>query len=628
MQKLNISQAKRLLRKKVFGILLALFVGMIILSFKSQPVKSEPRTWIVDDDGPADFHTIQEAINYSADGDIVYVKMGNYFEHIVLRKPLKLLGENKYNTFIYTEGQQTYWGLIEVRQTNNVTISGFTIKGHENGMGIFMEECSNCNISHNIISNNQFGIDMRDSESNFIIDNEIFGCEVYGLVISGGSWNVLRGNNLTGNDLNLGVFGSYIHDIDTSNMVDGKPVYYWVNQEDKIVPSDAGYVALINSKDIIVKNLSITHNQGILLVNTTNSKIQDLSISESLRGIHFISCSNNLITGCTLMRNSEGIRMDNSCQNNVTGNTISYNWNDGIALYTSNENIIWNNTITIDWLYSDSFLIDAAYRNIIYHNNIIHRYNRRVFILTYGSNSWDNGLEGNYWSDYNGTDSDGNGIGDAPYTINFNNVDGYPLVNMLPNTPDTIPPVANAGNDKAEAVNVSVHFDASNSYDNVRIVSYEWDFGDGNTGTGMSINHTYSSVGNYTVTLTVRDAKNNIDSKSIIVQVLTDTDRDRIADRFDDDDDNDGLPDEWEIENGLNPLDSSDANQDLDGDWFTNIEEYRWGMNPRIFNPWKIYFTATTTVSVIAISVAIIITLNLLRKRKKNVDMLGEMRKT
>jgi hypothetical protein len=142
------------------------------------------------------------------------------------------------------------------------------------------------------------------------------------------------------------------------------------------------------------------------------------------------------------------------------------------------------------------------------------------------------------------------------------------------------------------------------------------DFGDGNTGTGMSINHTYSSIGNYAVTLTVRDAKNNIDSKSIIVQVLTDTDRDRIADRFDDDDDNDGLPDEWEIGNGLNPLDSSDANQDLDGDWFTNIEEYQWGMNPRIFNPWKIYFIVTITVSAIAISVTIIITLNLLRKKE------------
>lgn len=37
-----------------------------------------------------------------------------------------------------------------------------------------------------------------------------------------------------------------IYDIDSSNMVEGKPVYYWVNRENMTVLSDAGYVALIN----------------------------------------------------------------------------------------------------------------------------------------------------------------------------------------------------------------------------------------------------------------------------------------------------------------------------------------------------------------------------------------------
>lgn len=40
------------------------------------------------------------------------------------------------------------------------------------------------------------------------------------------------------------------------------------------------------------------------------------------------------------------------------------------------------------------------------------------------------------------------------------------------------------------------------------------------------------------------------------------------------DTDNDGMPDEWELANGLNPNDPSDANGDMTGDGYTNIEKY------------------------------------------------------
>ncbi len=53
-----------------------------------------------------------------------------------------------------------------------------------------------------------------------------------------------------------------------------------------------------------------------------------------------------------------------------------------------------------------------------------------------------------------------------------------------------------------------------------------------------------------------------------------DTDGDGIGNNADTDDDNDGMPDEWELKNGLDPLDPADAFGDLDGDGSTNLEEY------------------------------------------------------
>ena len=62
---------------------------------------------------------------------------------------------------------------------------------------------------------------------------------------------------------------------------------------------------------------------------------------------------------------------------------------------------------------------------------------------------------------------------------------------------------------------------------------------------------------------------------------LEDTDGDGIRDAIDEDDDNDGMSDEYELENGLDPLNAYDAGYDYDGDGLTNLEEMTLGTNPQ-----------------------------------------------
>jgi len=138
--------------------------------FVLTPVDRVP-TWIVDDDGPADFQTIQEAINNAMDWDTVYVRSGVYYENVVVNKTVSLVGENRDTTIV--EGNRT--GTVLKITQNNVSVTGLTIRGSGStpnvDAGVCLENVGYCTISGNRVLENEFGISLTGSYRNAISEN-------------------------------------------------------------------------------------------------------------------------------------------------------------------------------------------------------------------------------------------------------------------------------------------------------------------------------------------------------------------------------------------------------------------------------------------------------------------------
>ena len=84
---------------------------------------------------------------------------------------------------------------------------------------------------------------------------------------------------------------------------------------------------------------------------------------------------------------------------------------------------------------------------------------------------------------------------------------------------DTIKPLANAGQNQTVFKGTNVTFNATGSTDNIGIKSYQWDFGDGATGTGIMTTHIYLDIGTYTAKLTIADGAGNIAASTASITV-------------------------------------------------------------------------------------------------------------
>jgi len=218
-------------------------------------------------------------------------------------------------------------------------------------------------------------------------------------------------------------------------------------------------IILSGRRNVTVKDMQIDMAwYGILVENCSNITISRVVITKSLHGIHLSNSSNNGIIESTVTSNyHDGIQVYSSTTNRIKRNIIQNNKEEGITLELSVNNIISENVIknNLDGIVliesSHNYIISnnittntdtgiwvlSSSENIIYHNNFI---DNPVQIYTFNSNNvWDDSFVGNYWSNYEGFDGNGDGIGDIPYVIGKYNQDRYPLMDpyVIPELPNS-----------------------------------------------------------------------------------------------------------------------------------------------------------------------------------------------
>ncbi len=339
------------------------------------------------------------------------------------------------NNTVTSNGDDQHWaGGIFVNSMSNFSIVNNTFS-YNWGQGIGAYNISSSFISLNHIEGNiNDGVNINQAsnvtiQTNTIQFNGVTGTFYANGVSLFGVTNSLVMQNAINGNAGSGVSGGPQNENPSAN----------INISANNITSNSEFgVDFWNCSLFLIQNNTITSNgygghyaNGVFFSFATDNIVAGNTITgNSGIGVGSYQASNCLIASNTIQNNgNNGIDINDGSGFTIVSNKISNNLN-GIGIGGSGNNITTNTVIANRacgiWFYN------GASGNLVYHNGIVSNGNQ-FGAADDSPNAWDNGYPsgGNYWSDYSGTDSNNDGIGDTPYVINNNNQDNYPLMTPL-----------------------------------------------------------------------------------------------------------------------------------------------------------------------------------------------------
>jgi parallel beta-helix repeat protein len=328
-----------------------------------------------------------------------------------------------HNTIKNNDVIESGWAGITIRYSEFNVLKDNDVKGHssygirsyysndcifennriiENYLGLYLYRNHYNTASENVLIDNYYGLALYNCNYGTATDNVIKGCNDGVDLWYCEQWT-FRDNIMKKNEYNFDVGGFlhdyYIHDIDDSNKINGKPIIFWVDEHSKTVPKNAGYVGLVDCSEITVADVSIENSdEGLLLVYTDDSTIQNVNLKNNFAGYMLISSSGNTFSQCSSTLNDwYGVWARNSGENTITA-----------CDFSDSEYGVWLESSSGNYLYYNNFI-----------GNTFHAYDD-------GINTWDDGSGmGNYYDDYTGDDLNNDGVGDTMLPHYY---DSYPLM--------------------------------------------------------------------------------------------------------------------------------------------------------------------------------------------------------